>query len=264
MRKYGGSRACGMCGNGGAAGLLQGCALWEVPFARADDRIGPPRGMVVGCRFRAVSRSRPQCRAGVFARRLGFAAAQGFRDDASTAARRGVSERQCTPPSALSGAAIVRAVPASHGRAKHACPLRGCNAPSRFCAAGGALRSPLQGRLSNSCPPKASPVRGGGIASAMTEGCGAWPRQYPSGSPQTFPALRHYRALRCGACAKPQHCPSATLSGGRERPPYNIGHTDSKTENSKAPCAGADIASACRQVWPGLPFPRRIPFPAAM
>ena len=83
MRKYGGSRACGMCGNGGAAGLLQGCALWEVPFARADDRIGPPRGMVVGCRFRAVSRSRPQCRAGVFARRLGFAAAQGFRDDAS-------------------------------------------------------------------------------------------------------------------------------------------------------------------------------------
>ncbi len=83
MRKYGGSRACGMCGNGGAAGLLQGCPLWEVPFARADDRIGPPRGLVVGCRLCAVSRSRRRGRAGVFARRLGFAAAQGFRDDAS-------------------------------------------------------------------------------------------------------------------------------------------------------------------------------------
>ena len=81
MRKYGGSRACGMCGNGGAAGLLQGCPLWEVPWA--DDRIGLPSGLVVGRRLCETTRSRPQCRAGVFARRLGFAAAQGFRDDAS-------------------------------------------------------------------------------------------------------------------------------------------------------------------------------------
>ena len=83
MRKYGGSRACGMCGNGGAAGLLQGCPLWEVPFAGADAIIGPPSGLVVGRRLCETTRSRPQCRAGVFARRLGFAAAQGFRDDAS-------------------------------------------------------------------------------------------------------------------------------------------------------------------------------------
>ena len=55
MRKYGGSRACGMCGNGGAAGLLQGCVLREVPFARADDCIGPPRGLAGA----AVSASYP-------------------------------------------------------------------------------------------------------------------------------------------------------------------------------------------------------------
>ena len=235
MRKYGGSRACGMCGNGGAAGLLQGCVLREVPFARADDRIGPPRGMVVGCRFRAVSRSRPQCRAGVFARRLGFAAAQGFRDDASTAARRrrfGAQSTKCRLLARRSSQGKV--LPGSTGYLRRKAAMH----PS-VCALR-RIHLPLQGRLSNSCPPKVSPVKGGGIASVMTEGCGAWPRQYPSRSPQTFPALRHYRTLRCGACAKPQHRPSATLSGGRERPPYNIGHTDSKTENSKAPCAGAD------------------------
>ena len=114
------------------------------------------------------------------------------------------------------------------------CPHRTARAEARLCSATAApapsrfLRrrrrstpQPLAGEAVKQLPPqKASPVRGGGIASAMTEGCGAWPRQYPSGSPQTFPALRHYRALRCGVCTRPQHCPSAALSGGRERPPY--------------------------------------------
>ena len=62
-------------------------------------------------------------------------------------------------------------------------PSQSGNAPSVY-----ALRRshlPLQGRLSSSCPPqKASPVRGGGIASAMTEGCRTLPRQYPSGLAQ--------------------------------------------------------------------------------
>ena len=83
MRKYGGSRACGMCGNGGAAGLLQGCPLREVPFARADDCIGPPSGLGGA----AVSAASP-----VPGRNVGRATSpaawepappQGFRDDAS-------------------------------------------------------------------------------------------------------------------------------------------------------------------------------------
>ena len=49
----------------------------------ASARRGAWPGLPFPRRFRAVSRSRPQCRAGVFARRLGFAAAQSFRDDAS-------------------------------------------------------------------------------------------------------------------------------------------------------------------------------------
>ena len=39
--------------------------------------IGPPAGLADGWRFRVISRSRPQCRAGDFARRLGFAVSQG-------------------------------------------------------------------------------------------------------------------------------------------------------------------------------------------
>ena len=69
---------------------------------------------------------------------------------------------------------------------KHACALRPSNLLRlAFSAAGGArLRSPLQGRLYREpAAPKASPVRGGGIASAMTEGCRALPCQYPSGPP---------------------------------------------------------------------------------
>ena len=67
---------------GGAAGRRM------PPSARnacvgADACIGPPTGLAGGCLFRVISRSRPQCRAGVFARRLGSAASQGLRDDAS-------------------------------------------------------------------------------------------------------------------------------------------------------------------------------------
>ena len=251
MRKYGGSRACGMCGNGGAAGLLQGCPLWEVPFARADDRIGPPRGLVVGCRLCAVSRSRPQCRAGVFARRLGFAAAQGFRDDASIVPYEAQDKALPGVTGYLWGKAAMHPSVCAFRRShrpvcgariarralKHACALRPLHLLRlAFSAAGGArLRSPLQGRLSNSCPPKVSPVRGGGIASAMTEGYGAWPCQYPSVPPQTFPALRHYRTRGAALAQNRSIAPPQLSPAGVNARPTIIGHTGGKTGNSKAP-----------------------------
>ena len=83
-----------------------------------------------------------------------------------------------------------------------------------------------------------------------TEGCRAWLCQYPSGSPQAFPALRHYRTPRCGAYTKPQRHPFA-LPGGRKRPPYNIRQMGGITGatcmagrwrlwSAAVPCAGAD------------------------
>ena len=196
MRKYGGSRACGMCGNGGAAGLLQGCPLREVPFARADDRIGPPRGLVVGCRLCAVSRSRPQCRAGVFARRLGFAAAQGFRDDASIV------------PYEAQGKPLPRVTGYLWGKAAmhpSVCAFR-------------RIHLPLQGRLWGSCRSERLPCKGS-CRRQPTEGCGAWPRQYPSGSPQTFPVLRHYRT-RSAALAQNRSIapPQLSPAGVNARP----------------------------------------------
>ena len=62
--------------NGAGSGSLPPCV-------GADARIGPPTGTAKACRFRITSRSRPQCRAGVFARRLGPSAAARFRDNAS-------------------------------------------------------------------------------------------------------------------------------------------------------------------------------------
>ena len=53
------------------------------PCVRADARIGPPPSLAADCRFRVAARSRPQCRAGVHARREGLAVSQGFRDDGS-------------------------------------------------------------------------------------------------------------------------------------------------------------------------------------
>ena len=104
---------------------------------------------------------------------------------------------------------------------KHACALRPSNLLRlAFSAAGGArLRSPLQGRLCKRLPPKRLPCKGS-WRRQPTEGCRAWLCQYPSGSPEACPALRHYRASRCGAYTKPQCPPFATLPGGRERPPY--------------------------------------------
>ena len=105
----------------------EGCGAWpyqyyQYPFGPpfscvgADDLIGPPAGLMGSGRSSAAARSRPQCRAGDFARRLGFAVWQGLRDDASIVpygckARccqtlRGIPavNRQCTPQAAPCGA----------------------------------------------------------------------------------------------------------------------------------------------------------------
>ena len=148
--------------------------------AGADACIGPPTGLAGGCLFRVISRSRPQCRAGVFARRLGSAASQGLRDDASIVpygrgARpcRGLRDtygagRQCTPPSAPCGASTspcrggfggLPPYKASHARGgvapgdggvRHPCPtsiLPGCR-----------LSLPPRTRVGQ-CPPSASPLK---------------------------------------------------------------------------------------------------------
>ena len=87
--------------------------------------IGPPAGLMGSGRSSAAARSRPQCRAGDFARRLGFAVWQGLRDDASIVpygckARccqtlQGIpaANRQCTPQSASPPAPLagVRQLP---------------------------------------------------------------------------------------------------------------------------------------------------------
>ena len=72
---------------GGIAGRRQ---TWRAddshgvsPLCVGGDACISPRYSAGGCRFRVISRSRPQCRAGDLARRLVFAASQGFRDDAS-------------------------------------------------------------------------------------------------------------------------------------------------------------------------------------
>ena len=118
---------------------------------------------MVGCRFRVVSRSRPQCRAGVFARRLGFAAAQGFRDDASIVPYEAQGKALPRVTGYLWGKAAMHPSVCAFRRShrpvcgariarralKHACALRPLHLLRlAFSAAGGArLRSPLQGRL---------------------------------------------------------------------------------------------------------------------
>ena len=63
--------------------------------AGADACIGPPAGLAVGWCLCVATRSRPQCRAGVHARRLGFAISQGFRGDASIVPPAGLAEGWC-------------------------------------------------------------------------------------------------------------------------------------------------------------------------
>ena len=70
--------------------MTNGRQAWRVDGSRgvsplcveADACIGPLAGLAEGWRLSVAARLRVPCRAGDFARRLGFAASQGFRDDA--------------------------------------------------------------------------------------------------------------------------------------------------------------------------------------
>ena len=177
---------------------------------RADGSIVPPPSMAIDCRFRVASRSRPQCRAGVHARREGLAVSQGFRDDASIVPYEARGK-------ALPGfAGYLRRKAAMH---PSVCAFR-------------RIHLPLQGRLCKRLPPKRLPCKGS-CRRQPTEGCRTLPGKYPSGLPQTSQVLRHYRALRCGACTKPQHHPAASLPGGRNRPPYNARQTGGTTVDGR-------------------------------
>ena len=128
----------------------------------ADVYIGPPTGLAVGWRLRVSARLRPQCRAGVFARRLGFAALRGFRDDASTAARmrcfgaqstkcrllarrssptkhRARSCRVCRISPPQTGNAPLRLRLTAHPPSGLRCPHRTARAEARLCSATAAL-----------------------------------------------------------------------------------------------------------------------------
>ena len=145
------------------------------PLRRGRCLHRPADGLAVGWRLRVSARLRPQCRAGVFARRLGFAALWGFRADASIVPYEtqgkvlpgfaGYLRRKAAMhPSVCAlrrshrpvcGARIARRA------LKHACALRPSNLLRlAVSAAGGArLRSPLQGEaFLGGCPPASSIV----------------------------------------------------------------------------------------------------------
>mgnify|MGYP006070803483 CR=1 FL=1 len=96
---------------------------------------GPPAGLADGWRLCVAARSRPQCRAGDFARRGGLAPPQGFRDDASIVPYGGraracralqdifAANRQCTPPSAPCGASTSPCRGGFGGTAARKAPL---------------------------------------------------------------------------------------------------------------------------------------------
>ena len=91
-----------------------------------------------GCRFCVATRLQGLCRAGVFARRLGFAASLGLRDDASIV------------PYGR-GAGPCRGLQDTCGS------RRQCTLPSAPC---GASTSPCRGGFANGFHPKGSPARG--------------------------------------------------------------------------------------------------------
>ena len=146
------------------AAVVQTVSAGKPPSAGAGpDRSRPLWG---GTRFREL------CRAGVFARRLGFAARQGP----------GTMPVSSPTDAGHSPAGVCR-IPVGQGG----------NAPLRLRLA--AHPPPLPGKALEKPPPGRLPCKGS-CRRQPTEGCGALPRQYPSGLAQGPP-------------------------GGRERPPYN-------------------------------------------
>ena len=125
--------------------MLFGCAVFSKkavsPLCVGADACISPRYSAGGCRFRVISRSRPQCRAGDLARRLVFAASQGFRDDAN------IVPYGCGGEVLPGVAGYFRRKAAMH---PSVCALR-------------RIHLPTQGRLWGNCCLKGSPVRGCGV-----------------------------------------------------------------------------------------------------
>ena len=67
----------------------------SAPCVGADEIIGPLAGLANGCCFLCYRPLAGLCRAGDLARRMGFAALQGFRDDASIVPPTGLAEGWC-------------------------------------------------------------------------------------------------------------------------------------------------------------------------
>ena len=134
----------------------------------ADACIGPPAGLAEGWRLSVAAHSRPQCRAGVFARRLGFAASQGFRDDASIVpygcGRQGPA-RLCRifPPPPGNAPLCLRL--AAHLPSGLRCPHRTARAEARLCSATAApapsrcIRRSCRGGFWGNCCPEGAPSR---------------------------------------------------------------------------------------------------------
>ena len=116
-----------------------------------DAGIAPSTGLARGCRRWGGTRFRGLCRAGVFARRLGLAASQGFRDDAGivpcecrvwsccTLKDTHAAKRQCTPQSA-SPPAPLTGEPSQTAAARKASPARGGGCAARRRRRGAAPR----------------------------------------------------------------------------------------------------------------------------
>ena len=163
--------------------------------------IGPPAGLTDSGHSSVAARSRPQCRAGVFARRLGVAAWQGP----------GTMPASSPTDAGQGPAELYKLSPPQAGNA----PLR------RLCR-----QLPLQESLFGGICLQSLPCKGRWMRrKAQTEGCGALPCQYPSGLAQAPP-------------------------GGRERPPYNTGHTGGTAGDDKPPQGAAQIPIAAQRAAP--------------
>ena len=171
-------------------------------YVGADACIGPPAGLADGWRLRAGTCLWPQCRAGDFARRGGLAPPQGFRDDASIVPYGGrarscralqdifAANRQCTPPSAPSGASTSPCRGGFGGTAAYkASPVRGCGVERRLRriqrdGAGAAVAERKCASAHAARCGHRKPV----MSPQATEGCGTLPCEYPSGLAPSPPA----------------------------------------------------------------------------
>ena len=146
--------------------------------------------------FCVTTRLQGLCRAGVFARRMGFAAAQGFRDDASI-----------VPYGRWAGHCRVLQDTCGAGRQ--------CTLPSAPC---GASTSPCRGGFANGFHPKGSPARGA-VGASRLRGAAPCPAN-------TFPGLAASLGLRddasivpYGRGVRPCRGLQDTCGAGRQCPP---------------------------------------------